>query len=167
VLHARLPVGAAALGRRETRLVRVLAQQAASWLSTADLVASRDAALTRVEAVGEAAKALGDLGAHTTPTLGVLRDSANRLAKLAGSADTAPHAIDGIVDELHTVERAVASLLGAIALAAEPDLTSPLPRPRSGQPGHSELSGPEVRSGDGWVDNRRGEPDWTASGTLS
>jgi hypothetical protein len=48
----------------------------------------------------------------------VLRESADRLARLAETAGGA----DDIVEELHLVERAVASLLGAIALAAEPDL---------------------------------------------
>jgi hypothetical protein len=48
----------------------------------------------------------------------VLRESAERLARLAESSA----AIDDIVEELHLVERAVASLLGALALAAEPEL---------------------------------------------
>ena len=61
---------------------------------------------------------MSHLGSATSPALLVLRESADRLARLAGSEG----AIDDIVEELHLVERAVASLLGAIALAAEPDL---------------------------------------------
>jgi hypothetical protein len=71
----------------------------------------------------------------------VLRESADRLARLAESSG----AIDDIVEELHLVERAVASLLGAIALAAEPELLLPpgvLPTPRTAD-------------------------DWTTTGVLS
>jgi hypothetical protein len=121
LLHARRPRGSAGFGRRETTLAQVLVGQAESWLSVADLAAARDEALDRAEAVGEAARALGDLGAHTAPALGVLRESASRLARLAAGA-AGPREVGEIVGELHAVERAVASLLGAIALAADPDL---------------------------------------------
>jgi len=46
-------------------LAEVLAQQAESWLSVAELAKSRDAALAQAEAAEDAARALGDLGAHT------------------------------------------------------------------------------------------------------
>ncbi|HVE64035.1 MAG TPA: hypothetical protein VNB94_09565 [Mycobacteriales bacterium] len=121
VLHAQRPRGAAGFGRREVTLAHVLVGQAEAWLSVADLTASRDAALDRADAADEAARALGDLGAHTVPSLTVLRESAGRLARLATSP-TGPHDVTNIVDELHAVERAVASLLGAIVLAAEPGL---------------------------------------------
>jgi hypothetical protein len=52
----------------------------------------------------------------------VLRESANRLARLAETQG--PASVGEIVDELYSVERAVASLLGAIALAADPDLAA-------------------------------------------
>lgn len=120
VLVARRPEGASGFGRRETMLAEVLVQQAESWLSIAELAASRDEALAHAEAAEDAARALGDLGADTVPSLVVLRESANRLARLA--ATEGPASIHEIVDELYAVERAVASLLGAIALAAEPDL---------------------------------------------
>jgi hypothetical protein len=68
-----------------------------------------------------AARSLGDIGADTAPALGMLRESATRLARLA-SANAGEDAVTDIVDELHSVERAVASLLGAIALAADPSL---------------------------------------------
>lgn len=118
VLMARRPRGAAGFGRRETRLAQVLVGQAESWLSVADLSTRHQAASARVAAADEAARNLGDVGAATAPALMVLRESAERLARLAGSSG----GVDDIVEELHLVERAVASLLGAIALAAEPDL---------------------------------------------
>jgi hypothetical protein len=121
LLNAVRPKGAAGFGRRETTLAQVLVGQAESWLSVADLTAARDEAIDRADAANEAARALGDLGAHTAPSLGVLRESATRLARLA-SQPTGPREASEIVDELHSVERAVASLLGAIALAADPDL---------------------------------------------
>jgi hypothetical protein len=121
VLVARRPAGASNFGRREMMLAEVLVQQAESWLSIAELAASRDEALAHAEAAEDAARALGDLGADTAPSLVVLRESANRLARLA--ATEGPASVHEIVDELYAVERAVASLLGAIALAAEPDLT--------------------------------------------
>jgi hypothetical protein len=120
VLVARRPKGAPSFGRRDSALADVLVQQAESWLSIAELAASRDEALAQAEAAEDAARALGDLGADTAPSLVVLRESAHRLARLA-DAD-GPASVHEIVDELYAVERAVASLLGAIAIAAETDL---------------------------------------------
>ena len=122
VLVARRPVGSQAFGRRESMLASVLAQQAESWLSVAELAKSRDDALAQAEAAEGATRALGDLGAHTAPALVVLRESAHRLARLAETQG--PASVGEIVDELYAVERAVASLLGAIALAADPEITA-------------------------------------------
>jgi len=122
VLIARRPAGSAGFGRRESMLAEVLSQQAESWLSVAELVKSRDDALAQAEAAEGAARALGDIGAHTAPALVVLRESANRLARLAETQG--PASVGEIVDELYAVERAVASLLGAIALAADPDIAA-------------------------------------------
>jgi hypothetical protein len=122
VLIARRPQGSAGFGRRESMLAEVLSQQAESWLSVAELAKSRDEALAHAEAAEGAARALGDLGAHTAPALGVLRESANRLARLAETQG--PASVGEIVDELYAVERAVASLLGAIALAADPEISA-------------------------------------------
>ncbi len=158
VLLARRPAGSGGLDRREALLVGVLAQQAAAWLSAADLAASRDAALNRVEAAGVTAKALGDLGFHTTPALSVLRDSTRRLAHLAGTAEGEPDAVTGIVEELHSVEQAVASLLGAIALAADPDLATGS-RPEVGVTAGVTLG--QERTADGGQSS-----EWTSSGTL-
>ncbi len=150
VLVARRPVGAAAFGRREVMLAEVLVQQAESWLSVAELTQSRDRALAHAEAAQDAARALGDIGAHTAPALGVLRESAVRLARLAAQPG-GPNPVGDIVEELHAVERAVASLLGAIALAAEP-----------------ELHGIDA-DGSGLVgaDGRAAEDDWTTTGVLA
>src|SRR4051794_27935177 len=115
VLIPRRPRGAAGFGRREIRLAEVLVGQAQSWLSVAELTSRNRAQAAQA---AETAKNLGDVGAATAPALLVLRESADRLARLADSSG----GVDDIVEELHLVERAVASLLGAIALAAEPDL---------------------------------------------
>ncbi len=118
VLIARRPLGSAPFGRREVRLAEVLVGQADSWLSVADLSDRAREAQKHVEVAEGAARALGDLGAATAPALLVLRESADRLARLAENDGR----VDDIIDELQLVERAVASLLGAVALAADPDL---------------------------------------------
>ena len=51
------------------------------------------------------------------PALAVLRESTHRLSRLATRFE-GPDAVGEIVSELYSVERAVASLLGAIALAS-------------------------------------------------
>src|SRR3954451_13078253 len=107
VLVAWRAAGAAGFGRREAMLAEVLRQQAESWVSVAELSKSREEARAQAEAAEDAARALGDLGAHTAPALVVLRESANRLARLA--AVEGPAAVGDIVDELYAVERAVAS----------------------------------------------------------
>ncbi len=121
VLVACRPAGAPPFGRREVMLAEVLAQQAESWLSVAELTRSRDQAVARADAAETAARSLGDLGAQSAPALMALQESADRLARLAASPG-GPDPLGDIVGELHSVERAVASLLGAIALAAEPGL---------------------------------------------
>ncbi len=150
VLVARRPVGSAGFGRREAMLAEVLSQQAESWLSVAELAKSRDEALAHVEAAEGAARALGDIGAHTAPALDVLRESANRLARLAETQG--PASVGEIVDELYAVERAVASLLGAIALAADPDIATL-------DAGHTSTveASPAARA----------VTDWTTTGVLS
>jgi len=141
VLIARRPQGSAAFGRREVMLAEVLVGQADSWLSVADLSDKAKAAQEHADAAEGAARALGDLGAATAPSLLVLRESATRLARLAETDGR----VDDIVDELHLVERAVASLLGAIALAADPELA------QAGLPG---------------VTPARPATDWTTTGVL-
>lgn len=161
LLVGRRPAGSAALGRRDGALVEALAAQAENWFDVAGLVASRDAALTRVVAAGQAAKALGDLGAQTAPALTLLHDSAARLARLTVRRAETPAVLDRIVQELHAAERAVASLLGAVALAAESDLAAeadPLSARASLTPGAE----PGVGAGPGWSH----EPAWTSTGTL-
>lgn len=132
VLVARRAPGAAPFGRREVALARLLVGQGESWLSAARLAVERDAARGRAAAAGDAARALGDVGALTAPALGVLHDSAGRLARMAASAGHTGD-LETIIEELHAVERAVASLLGAVALAADPDLAlGPLGSPPAG-----------------------------------
>jgi hypothetical protein len=116
VLEARRPVRAPVFTRADEQLVRVLSTQAESWLSIADLTMQADEARGEVEVYRAANRVLGGLGTETTPALVVLRESSDRLARLASRFD-GPDPVSEIVDELHSVERAVASLLGAIALA--------------------------------------------------
>lgn len=146
VFVARRPRGAAVFGRREVALARLLVGQGESWLATARLTVERNVAISRADAAGNAARALGDVGAHTAPALGMLHESAGRLARLAVALN-GPRDVSEIVTELHAVERAVASLLGAVALAVDPDLSaagSAFPDP----------PGPVRR-------------DWTTTGVLS
>ena len=144
VLIARRYRGSIAFGKRDVLLAEVLVSQAESWLSVAELAARHADATDRAAAAGDAARALGDLGAHTVPSLVVLRESADRLAQLA-AAPGGTSGIHDIVDELHMVEQAVASLLGAVALAAEPEL---------------------VQSPEPSVPTQRRGPDWTTTGLL-
>lgn len=118
VFVARRPPRAGGFTRLDARLAEVLVGQAEGWLSTADLLSRHDSALSQVAALSDATRALGDIGAYTAPSLLVLRESTDRLSRLA-TTFTGPDPVNGIVEELHTVERAVASLLGAIALATE------------------------------------------------
>ena len=147
---ARRVAGAAGFGRREAMLAGVLVTQAESWLSVAGLTAERDDARGRADAADNSARRLADLGADSAPALVVLRESANRLARLAAAPD-GEDPVGDIVDELHAVERAVASLLGAIALAADPDLASDIRAAASATP---------------VVPMARGVNDWTTTGVL-
>ena len=148
LLRARRGADAAAFDRHELRVVEVLVGQAAAWLSVADLAARSRAASERAEVAGDAVRALSDLGSATAPALLVLREAADRLTRLAETAG----GVDDIVEELHLVERAVASLLGAIALAAEPDLL----RPSLPEPSARLSTEPPARPG----------TDWTTTGVL-
>ena len=123
VLVARRPVGSQAFDRREQSMAGILMRQAASWMSVAELTESRDEAIERAEAANETARVLGDMGANTWPAMVSLRESAARLGRLA-SMPEGPDPVGDIVGELHAAERAVASLLGAIALAADPELAA-------------------------------------------
>lgn len=118
VLLAYRPAQSATFTRAEAQLAEVLVAQAESWLSVAELSARRDEAVGRAEAYGAANRVLGDMSQETVPALAVLRESAHRLSRLATRFD-GPDAVDEIVAELYSVERAVASLLGAIALASD------------------------------------------------
>jgi hypothetical protein len=126
VLIAHRPERAAPFTRGDVQLAQVLAGQAESWLSVAEMSAAHDAAVGRAEAYGAASRVLGDLGVETVPALAVLRESAHRLSRLASSYD-GPDAVSEIVAELYSVERAVASLLGAISLASGGEAAAGLP----------------------------------------
>jgi hypothetical protein len=83
---------------------------------------------------------------ETLPALAVLRESAHRLSRLATRFE-GPAAVDEIVAELYSVERAVASLLGAIALASDAEVDRP-----------ALTSGPSAPA--------RTEAEWTTTGRL-
>jgi hypothetical protein len=147
VLIAWRPEKAGAFTRADAQLAEVLVGQAEAWLSVADLTTRHDEALGRAEAYGAASRVLGDIGEETVPALAVLRESANRLSRLA-TAFNGPDAVSEIVSELHAVERAVASLLGAIALASDPLAID-----------SGELT---VMTGTGGL----GETEWTTTGRI-
>lgn len=145
VLIAYRPARAAAYTRADAQLAGVLVSQAESWLSVAEMSARRDEAVGRAEAYGAATRVLGDISQETVPALAVLRESAHRLSRLATRFE-GPEAVDEIVAELYSVERAVASLLGAIALASDSDL------------GQLETADPATPA--------RTEAEWTTTGRL-
>jgi hypothetical protein len=149
VLIAHRATRATAFARADAQLAEVLARQAESWLSVAELTAQHEAAVGQVEAYGAASRLLGDLGVETVPALAVLRESTMRLSRLASSFD-GPDAVSDIVAELHAVERAVASLLGAIALASDPR-----PGRLSSANGHPVGAAPAGRA-----------TEWTTTGRL-
>ncbi|MBI3686085.1 MAG: hypothetical protein HY241_01885 [Actinobacteria bacterium] len=143
VLIIRRPARAGGFTRADVQLAEVLVTQAESWLSVADLTAQADKARGEVEAYRAAGRVLGDIGADTAPALVVLRESADRLSRLANRFDGA-HPVTEIVEELHTVERAVAALLGAVSMA----------QPFQEEPGDGRGAGPEAE----WTTTGRLEP---------
>jgi hypothetical protein len=152
ILVTRRPAGAQTFDRRDQSMAAILMRQAAGWMSVAELTESRDDALEMAEAAGEAARALGDMGANTWPAMVSLRESAARLGRLATMPE-GPDPVGDIVGELHATERAVASLLGAIALAADPELARALDS--------DELAMPDIKPAH--------VPDddvWTTTGVL-
>lgn len=123
VLMARRANGSAGFNALDSKLAQVLVAQAESWLSVADSAVRREDTTGRLDAYVNAARALGDLGARTVPSLLSLGESAQRLTRLV-IAPEGRDPIGEIVNELHAAERAVASLLGAVALASDPDLVA-------------------------------------------
>jgi hypothetical protein len=143
VLVAYRSARATPFTRVDMQLAEVLVRQAESWLSVAELSARRDEAVGRAEAYGAANRVLGEVSQATVPALAVLRESAHRLSRLATRYD-GPDAVDEIVSELYSVERAVASLLGAIALASDATAVPALSSSGSATP----------------------DPEWTTTGRL-
>lgn len=154
VLIARRAHAAPGFERFDGRLAQVLVGQAEAWLSAADFTARHDAASSEAAAYGDATRAFGDLGARTAPSLVILRESADRLSRLA-NAFAGPAPVHDIVDELHAVERAVAALLGVITLSRDPDGRHSDPA-AAGDRVSVGLLGPSGRP----------DTDWTTTGTL-
>lgn len=82
------------------------------------------------------------------PALTLLRESTARLNRLAATVH-AQEQVSDIVEELHAVERAVASLLGGISVAAEPG-----------------LGGLAIGDLDDVTNEPRPGEDWTTTGRL-
>lgn len=112
VLLVRRPSGAPRFARRDISLVRLLVSHAQCWFlaGTPESVTGAFGARGAVEVATTGATAAG-----TRPDLTLLRDSARRLSSLA-AGPAGPDAVGQIVEELHAAERAVASLLGSLAM---------------------------------------------------
>ena len=145
VLRAARPANSVNFERRDQMMATILFRQAESWLAMVELSDERDEAVARAEMSDAASRVIGDMGAETFPALVRLRESAVRLTRLANTA-TSREGVGDIVEELHAAERAVASLLGAIAMAAD-----------------TQLAGDVIELPAG---SSMGENDWTTTGTL-
>lgn len=145
VLVARRVAGSSAFGRAETRLMQAFVNQAEPWL----------AGVRAAEPV--------------TPTAGgpaagydLLREAAERLAKIAARPMGAQPLSD-VVEEVHEVEAAVATLLGEAAMAGAPMVAS----------GGSRLAVPAPRPGEEQGDVRAAVPtqrhaaEWTTTGIMA
>lgn len=140
VLVARRPTGAPRFGRRDARVIWLLGSHAERWFSTGVPLALAGAFGPR-GAVDRAAAA-----ADPAPDLTLLRDSARRLSSLA-SGPAGPAAVGHIIGELHAAERAVASLLGALALTTVGEFSDD--------------------AGRGSATGQRAVEEWTTTGVLS
>jgi hypothetical protein len=145
VVRAVRPQSAPVFERRDEMMASILIRQAESWLAMVELTEARDEAVARAEMADAANRVIGDLGTETIPALMQLRESAVRLSRLANTA-TSRDGVGDIVEELHAAERAVASLLGAIAMAADTALAEEIIQLPTG--------------------SSMGEDDWTTTGTL-
>jgi hypothetical protein len=115
-------VPGATLNRQAMQVLRMLSRHAEASLSVDRALLSRDDAIERANQASEAVRALSDISADTAPALRTLRDSAGRLAALATNAPSDQVEITHLVEELYAVERAVASLCGAVTLATVPGI---------------------------------------------
>ena len=138
VLRAQRGPGSTAFDRNELRRTKVLVAQAGAWLSGTAAGAADSPPVATTPGSGGASA--------TAPALLVLRESADRLAQLAEGSG----GVNDIVEELHLVERAVVSLLGAVALAAGPDTVE------AAEPVRAPAPAPPSRAG----------ADWTTTGVL-
>ena len=146
VIRVLRPEHAPVFERRDQMMASILIGQAQSWFEIVEVSAARDEAIARAELSDAASRVIGDMGAETFPALIRLRESAVRLTWLANTA-TSRDGVGDIVEELHAAERAVASLLGAIALAADVQLEND--------------NVVELPTG-----TSMGDDDWTTTGTL-
>ncbi len=166
VLVARRPRGAAPFARREATLASSLVRQVQPWLTLPDVTGVAAGALPRPRsAAGHG---------HADPALALLREASRRLGRLAdatGQEMSPDEALPALLDEVHAVERAVASLLGAAALAVDGDESSrnavslpgrQVPGPRTSDETHVHAAG--AASPNASVSGP-GRPAWTTTGT--
>ncbi|HVE99042.1 MAG TPA: hypothetical protein VNA12_07670 [Mycobacteriales bacterium] len=111
--------------RQAMQVLRMLSRHAEASLSVDRALVSRDEALDRANAAAETVRSLSDISADTGPALRVLRESAGRLAAMASETPVNQVEVTHLVEELYAVERAVASLCGAVTLASVPGLDMP------------------------------------------
>lgn len=113
VLLVRRSSGAPRFGRADLHRVRLLVAQAERWFAAGapESLAGAFGPRGAVEAAGAA-----DPNPRPSPDLTLLRDSARRLSSLS-VGPVSSDAVGQIVEELHSAERAVASLLGSMAMS--------------------------------------------------
>lgn len=138
VVVARRPPGVAGFHRRDVVIARALARQAAPWLTPA-----------------------ADVSLQRDPRLEVVREIARRILRSPEPlAD--PEWSSRLLDEVHSLERAVAALLGSA-----PDGSIPPQRDHRGEKRELEETTGQVRS---TAEPARGAvqgPEWTTTGLLA
>jgi hypothetical protein len=137
VMMARRPLGVAGFARRDVVVARALARQAAPWLMpSAELARPRD------------------------PRLEVVREIARRILRSPEPAAD-PEWSSRLLDEVHSLERAVAALLGSA-----PDGAIPPQRDHRGEERDLDETGGQLAAD---VESARSAPhgpEWTTTGLL-
>ena len=141
VVVARRPLGVAGFQRRDVVLARALARQAASWLTPPP-----------------------QLSTPRDPRLEVVRETARRILRSPEPAAD-PEWSSRLLDEVHSLERAVATLLGSV-----PDGTIPPQRDHRRGSREAEVPGPLSAypefEGEPADEPPSQGPEWTTTGLL-
>jgi hypothetical protein len=157
VLVARRVAGSSAFGRPEGRLMQAFVNQAEPWLAG-------------VQAAGDPAAHLGSAADGPSAGYDVLRQAAERLAKIAARPMGGQPLAD-VVEEVHELEAAVATLLGEAAMAGTPTVQTggaapviPGQRADTGMQPDADGQAGEVR---GSVPAQRKSAEWTTTGVMA